>query len=702
MKIFLRLVALLSLFFVSFPLQAQLTVNSTPTPQQLVQNVLVGNGVTVSNVQFTGSISARGSFTANGTNLGITSGVILSTGNITDAIGPNNIGSKGIDLMQLGDANLDNITYPDLTQDAAVLEFDFVPTSDTVQFRYVFGSEEYLEFVNLGYNDVFAFFISGPGISGQQNIALVPGTSTPVSIDNVNNLVNAAHYVDNGTGMTPSANPWIQYDGFTKVLVAKAAVQCGMTYHLKLAIADVGDGIYDSGVFLEAGSFSAIGGYTLSSQVDFGGNDTVLYEGCGTAMISVTRQGSVNQPATVNYTVTGTATNGVDINNLSGVINFPAGVSVVTIPITAVADGIPDNNETLTISINTVICNNPINESITLLIAEPAPITVDIGPDRSFTCQETGTNIALQAVVTGGIQPYSYQWSTGSTSSTINAPAGAGTYYVGVTDVCTTSVAADTVVFSVVGAQPINLTVNNDTIVCPGSSVQLVGVATGGNGGITYQWNTGSTNSTTTTTPTVPRTYILTVSDNCGITAIDSVRIDLHQIIADFSWMAMDDDGLIQFTDESSSSGNIITWNWDFDDGNNSNEQHPLYDYVQPGDYDVVLSIKDDNGCLADIKKRITVYTQTFIYIPNTFTPNRDGINEIFNMVGTGFRDFEMSIFDRWGQVVYHTRNYKIGWNGMRPNQQDYLPMGVYVYRIDLIDGAGLNQTYRGHVNLIR
>jgi len=125
----------------------------------------------------------------------------------------------------------------------------------------VFGSEEYLEWVGGGFNDVFGFFISGPGITGtfsggSANIALVPSTTIPISIDTVNNVSNSAYYVNNGTGATPLVNGTIQYDGFTTVIHALANVQCGQTYHIKLAIANVGDNSYDSAVFLEANSFN--------------------------------------------------------------------------------------------------------------------------------------------------------------------------------------------------------------------------------------------------------------------------------------------------------------------------------------------------------------------------------------------------------------------------------------------------------------
>jgi len=184
--------------------------------------------------------------------------------------------STGIDNLQPGDQLLNQYTNGiDTTQDATILEFDFTSTSDSIEFNYVFSSEEYNEFVDLGYSDLFGFFISGPNIVGQQNIALVPGTNTPVSIDSINNgnspvgtvptgpCMNCQYYNDNTFGTV------LEYDGYTTVLTAKAGVIPCETYHINLVIADVGDGVYDSNVFLEGGSFKSTGIF----EVAYNGTD---------------------------------------------------------------------------------------------------------------------------------------------------------------------------------------------------------------------------------------------------------------------------------------------------------------------------------------------------------------------------------------------------------------------------------------------
>ena len=266
----------LALLLAPVTLCAQLIVTNpmTQTPQDLVQNVLLGPGVTVSNITFNGGAGniwseQAGFFDSNMANVGIPTGIILATGDVTQAAGPNATGSNSLgggNLSSPGTCDADlQLLDPTATgfNDCAVLEFDFVPSGDSLKFNFVFASEEYLEFVN-SINDAFGFFISGPGFNGPyannaENIALVPGTTTPITINTVNNLVNSAYYVDNGDGFTAPFNNdpfYIQFDGLTTVLTAEALVQCGQTYHIKIAIADANDTAWDSAVFLEAGSFT--------------------------------------------------------------------------------------------------------------------------------------------------------------------------------------------------------------------------------------------------------------------------------------------------------------------------------------------------------------------------------------------------------------------------------------------------------------
>ena len=242
MKKTLLILALATMNFI----QAQLIVNNTTqTPAQLVQNVLLGNGITVSNIKFNGTTAGAnavrdqvGKFSnGNSTNIGLNTGIILATGKASVAIGPNGQGgaSQAPTTPTAGDADLALLTTGTV-KNIGTLEFDFIPNGASLQFNFVFASEEYPEFVNstLNVNDVFGFFISGPGITGPysgnaKNIALIPSTTTAITINNINATTNSTYYISNGTGTTPLVNTTIQYDGFTKVIAALSNVQCGQT-----------------------------------------------------------------------------------------------------------------------------------------------------------------------------------------------------------------------------------------------------------------------------------------------------------------------------------------------------------------------------------------------------------------------------------------------------------------------------------------
>lgn len=259
--------------------QAQLLVTSADsiqqcTPEWLVRNVLLESGVTVSNVRFNGSsdiidCNSIGYFdTGNSpTNLGIEAGLILATGGVSVAVGPNDRDDKIVRTTcgEYIDETLEAISYaPDSVFDMAVLEFDFVPWDKEVSFNYVFASEEYLEWVGSYYNDVFGFFVTGinplGGYYENQNMALIPGTDETVSINSVYTQHNSEYFVNNAGGQT------IQFDGFTTVLTVSFRVEPFTEYHIKMGICDVGDPYWDSGVFLEAHSFMS--NFTYDMTID--------------------------------------------------------------------------------------------------------------------------------------------------------------------------------------------------------------------------------------------------------------------------------------------------------------------------------------------------------------------------------------------------------------------------------------------------
>ena len=711
------LIGLALLFFSQFT-KAQLTTSTVMSPQQLVQNVLLGSGVTATNIVYNGASLSRGTFDGSASNIGLNAGVVLASGDVANATGPNDQDAVSTDNGLLGDVDLNAIMFPTLSFDASILEFDFIPTSDTVKFRYVFGSDEYMEFVSTlpgGINDGFGFFISGPGISGPfsnnaKNIALIPGTSLPVTMFNLNLNNNGAYYFDNGDGQGTGTAPdglTVQYDGFTVPLTAITNVQCGQTYHIKLAIADGGDKILDSGVFLEAGSFSSVGNVLISSNTFLGGaiagNDTTIYEGCGFASILFNRGiNNITNPDTVIMTYSGTATNGIDFSFVSDTLYFSPGQDSAFVTINSLPDGLIEGMETIIISFyNPTPCNNYNILSLTLYIVDSPPLSLTLNNDTLLNCPMQ--NIPLIAIATGGVAigNYNYAW-TNSTSTTDTAhvsPIATTTYYATVTDSCGNTV-SDSVKILIVPYTPMQLTLNNDTAICAGNTLLLDVNISGGSLNYIYSWNPNiSLVDSVTIMPTSSATYSVTVTDVCGYTISDGVDVTVYPIQADFDYNAITNQNL-QFDNLSIGA---VSYLWNFGDGSTdsvSTSENPLHEYATDGIYTVTLVSVNSEGCPDTMSKTIEVLPDFYFYYPNAFTPDANGSNDLFMGYGVGIKSYRMRIFDRWGESLFDTSEIETGWDGMYKGKK--LPSEVYIVVFNLEDYHRKGKKIIGHVNLIR
>ena len=277
-------------------------MNHGTTAQQMAQ-ALAGDGVAISNVTYTGAPNAAGSFTGGDGDalLGFNSGILLGSGSLQTTAtsaecskgveGPNQCDSNTTNNARPGDVDLSTLANNE-TFDAAVLEFDFVPQFSTVQFNYVFSSDEYNEYVDQGVNDVFGFFVNG------ENCALVPETDQPVTIDTINLGSNFQYFRDNEGGTIDT-----EMDGLTVVLTCNADVNAGVTNHLKLAIADAGDSILDSNVFIQAGSL--VSGTQISTNLTGGGQSG--------EEITVPSGTAVTDSATLT---------GIDANTATGTVSY--------------------------------------------------------------------------------------------------------------------------------------------------------------------------------------------------------------------------------------------------------------------------------------------------------------------------------------------------------------------------------------------
>jgi len=511
--------AALTVAFIVGEAQAQLSINGSIPLETLVRNHFIGGGAQVSNITYQGNAVSIGYFNGVRSNIGIDEGVLLTSGSIFYAIGPNTMDDITYPSFMPGDPDLANLVHF-FTLDAAVLEFDFVPYQDSVHFEYVFASEEYTEFVGSVYNDVFAFFISGPGIVGKQNIALIPGTTTPVAINSVNHLEQVQYYINNYGGAT------VEYDGFTTVLKASAKVIPCQSYHLKLAIADVSDNLLDSGVFLKSGSFDAGNLFEVVAIQD------APEGGCVPGIIEVQRLGNVDNPLTLKYYVQGDATNGDDYTTIPDSITFSAGQSAIQIPINALRDSVKDGGEWVTIYIEDICGTGLVRDSIKIL--EIPDMELELSGDTVICI---GSEITLRAQVAGGSNFLTLDWNgLGDSPELTIIPQISRPFAFSVFDSLTGCRLTDTVHVKV--EKPPAVSAGPDKVICPGGSAILEGEVVGGTPPFQIVWTPMTALSNPgmlmpEASPSSTTTYILTVTSATGCVARDTVVVRVSAVVID-------------------------------------------------------------------------------------------------------------------------------------------------------------------------
>lgn len=422
---------------------AGIDADNSLVAEELVSNILIsGDCYDIQNIQGIGSGEGIGYFSDGLETIGFEEGIILATGNILYAEGPNESNSQSLIFPGIQTDNDLGFMATNAVEDASGIEFDFTPTSDMIEFEYVFASEEYCEYVNSTYNDVFGFFISGPGINGEfqfngENIARIPNNGDVVAINSVNHLSNIEYFIGNHTNCGESLHPnTIEYDGFTTPLKAYASVIPCETYHIRMVVGDVGDSVYDSAVFLKANSFQASGSALVEAN-STNSNSNVVYESCDDAEFVFTRMegddGSEDLEIDITVLNTSTADEGTDYMLLPTSILIPAGQMSFTLPVEIINDNIVEGEETLQIEVpSSCTCSQNIVE---MIIQDVEPIAAT--PQNITVCGTEST--ALTISPTGGVGVYQYTWDNGATTPTINIPAfgmGMQSYTVMIIDDC--------------------------------------------------------------------------------------------------------------------------------------------------------------------------------------------------------------------------------------------------------------------------
>lgn len=757
MKKIFTLICISSFYLIS---QAQFNITPNTDATQLAQ-LLAGSGVTIDTAWLDCPAQAAGIFTDAPAGLGISDGIVLTTGRaveIDNAPGffasTNNSAPGDPDLNAL----LQSLGETYTTNDACVLEIDLTVTGSQISFNYVMGSEEYPVFVCDIFNDIFAFFITGPNPNGPDyngsNIALVPGTVTPVSINTVNNGSGgfAPSCITTNTQYFNGQVNGIAYNGNTVVLEAFAETIPCETYHFKLAIADGGDNIYDSGVFLEEGSFQS-NTVSINSLTAVGEGFNTAVEGCVNGLFTfelLDAQGD----STINILIGGTAENGVDYEFIPSIIDFTGGQTTVQIEIIAFEDGIEEGLETVIIyiesdcpgvfldsavlfiadriplEINPVTDSLCIGESVNVVaegaqfytwfpadnVSDPSSNDVIITPDTtsSYTLTyQLGTCIedtvvdlsvinldlfssvlvnescpgaadgSIEIVIENNIgEDVIYNWNNGADSSFVgNLEAGEYTLLV-------QEVGCEFEFFFEITVPPLVMEITADTIVCLGDQVNfqvfdnLVDNAT-------YVWTPSLYIDSvefaeTFATPEENITYTLTGTNPAGCSISDSISI----VVQNLSLLPL-------YTDTSIFTGETIEIGAEIDSVN-------LFDPIEftwsPENFlesttdlitnttpesNIVYTLSAESGLCSD-EVLITVLLNLTFQMPDAFTPNNDGINDVFypeNVTGGVVREFR--IYNQWGEVIYDDASQ--GWDGTY-NGVPQAP-GQYFYFIRLDNG---------------
>ena len=716
------------LTLVSFGSWAQLNLNPNGpiTPVQAVEDILIGAGINAFNIEYNPITGGNANavqpnvqeFSAGATGFPLASGVLMTTQ-----------GGFG----NLNDPDLDVITGGSATN-GSIIEFDFIPTGDTLSFSYIFASLEYASFTCSNFNDVFGFFISGPGIAGPFtngaiNIATVPGTNVPVAINTVNGGAptgsgSAAtcaaadpNWIANSVYFTTSYNPIFtstaglpNFTGGTVTLTANASLECNEVYHIKLAIANDLDTGLDSGVFLEASSFASD---VVDIDIQAGASivDTTLVANCTEGTIYFTRPATQTGDTLVIYFQTsGDATEGSDYNFLApgDSIVFLPGEDTVSLTITPTNGGPSGNPLSLIVNAQTITpCGDTIfAEGTVWLLLEPDFLTM--ATDTTTLCQDT--SITVWGSVTGGFPPYSYAWDDGQTGTPIQVPVDGenGPYYFVFT-------ATDQCGFEVQDSALVNLnqTIAIDTMLQFPSECGLATGAVSGNGsGFTgtplYTWTGPGANNPNNINATVWEDlpsgwYYFSISDDvCAVN--DSIFLEQDPPpVASFTPNPAFGNAPLNVTFINNSSGGS-SYEWDFDNGEFASNTGPTNEntvYNDEGVYIVSLIVTE--GACADTAFQTVVVNLLLpldFDMPNVFTPNNDGSNDVFTINPVNATALEMVILNRWGNVVFESNEINQGWNGRNMNTGQPCADGTYFYKFTITGMDGESQTQHGFVHL--
>ena len=712
------------------------TVTAAPTSANtLIQQYLAGDGVVLSNGTTSGSATQFGIFNrGNVTNFPISSGIVMTSGTYSNVSQnsqyPYANSSTGPDV-QTPDTNLSKILSNVTFFDRAALDFDFVAFSDTVAFNYVFASEEYPDYVCSDMNDVFGFFVTGydPVTNSNHtwNVALLPNSVTPVTINTVNGgtqgqyatlgtpcvLTNNQYYTQNSYSSPPIFN------GYTKKLTASATIMACRNYHMHLAVADVNDNAFDSGVFLEEGSFYSPS-VEMDTAWDLQGFGDTLVQNCRDVdvefrlprpVVSGNYHAQLLFPATHagiaavgrDYKVTTTVdTNTVELNTQSPPFYYNQGDSVVKIHVAIVdtAHFEPGEVKEAIIIITTIFCEDFWPQYLsagrvdTLRFHLKGNAPIEVKDTLVKACQVCDT---LGVKLSSGTEPLVYRWIPATDLTNPNAQLTAAnirtnrTYKLIAAD--RYGCLADTAEVKVtIHEKPTAAAVIDPPYGCVPLTLDLT--APGVPDSCDFRWIVNQDTIADTSRlahyrPVLSQTgsYDVRLWVASAPGCIDSVKYAQAVYVSEAPHASF------YFVPENPQNGKDVffynqspesdlSYHWDFGDGTSSDEADPVHRYRLRESKNVLVrfTVTNEYGCSDDTTAWAPIVDNFAFFVPSAFTPNGDGKNEVFLPKVNDVDFYQLDIFNRQGQLIFHTTDTEASWDGTVGDTP--APPGVYVWRI--------------------
>ena len=725
-----KIYGLLFLFLLGFWLvgrgQNNVTVQSLQNVHvdTIIKYNLAGEGVELSNGRFNlnpGIVTSNqiGKFKRNNyTQFPFDSGLVMTTGACTVAAGPNSSGSSSSTAnVTYHDAMLQQYNSGYTVMNSAALDFDFLAYADTFAFHYIFGSEEYPTYVCQPYNDMFIFLLTGPdpvtGLTTTRNVAVVPGTVTaanpnglPVSISTINggggnnnpgcyNGTYSAYYISNSTGSNG-----IEYNGYTVELAAEGVINACDTYHMHLAICNGTDNAYDSGVFLEGKSFKSEMSTKLLMRNSYCLHEPIQFEyqaeNVDTVYIITPSGDTLWAPYVIESAMpsdSGQYT--LFVHKAIPCANIWASDSIIIHVINTYKPDLGEDQwhctgDVVTLNSNydsTAIMNWNTGDntpSIEVITSGEYILEVEMfNPNTNTYCWSSDTveinfwplpKPDFEADVTSGCTPVISRF-TNLTNTTSDSISCEWTFFDENFNIIDFSYERDPIIHF------------NDAGVF---SVKLVIITAEGCRDSIIKWNY-------ITTAPQPQIDFIATPEIC---------------------MMSETNGQIDFTAYLSEnvSGDLSNLVWNFGDGEEpTGEINTTHQYSSWGDYIVTLTMLTESGCGDSISHTIVI--EEDLRFPNVITPNGDGINDVWAIENLNtdinpedpdeYRHNELRISDRWGKVVFKTKNYdtwaKAGqvYMGSNPFTGEGLSDGVYYYSFSY-KGKAKTTTWHGSITIVR